>query len=157
MKANEMQVGGNHYKTAYEHWDVCIKLGMGFPYLSCTATKYIARWRKKDGLKDLQKALHYINKLLEIAPEDLEHEEDIVGIAEEIAIFSKANSLTDEESAVILQLMSYENRADILVAREALVTIIDRVKAAGNKPVPAEDSNKHADRSEIQIDDKTGW
>mgnify|MGYP003639067901 CR=1 FL=1 len=55
-----MQVGGDHYKSDYQHWDfVC---DTGLHYLLACATKYISRWRKKNGIEDLKKSLHYINK-----------------------------------------------------------------------------------------------
>ena len=63
--ANDMQVGGTHYAAAYQHWDVIEDWGVG--YLEGCATKYLTRWRKKNGLQDLEKALHYATKLLEIA------------------------------------------------------------------------------------------
>ena len=61
--ANDMQIGGNHYKIDYEHWDWCIDINLG--YLEGNATKYISRWRKKGGVQDLNKALHYLTKALE--------------------------------------------------------------------------------------------
>ena len=63
-KVNSRQIGGDHYKTSYEHWDLAVNIPLG--YLEGCATKYVARWRKKDGLKDLQKALHYLDKLIEV-------------------------------------------------------------------------------------------
>jgi hypothetical protein len=65
MSANDRQVGGDHYKTQYEHWDLVEDSGTG--YLEAVASKYITRWRKKAGLQDLEKAQHYIDKLLERA------------------------------------------------------------------------------------------
>jgi hypothetical protein len=60
MEPNDYQVGGNHYDSSYMHWDfVC---DTGLHYLLGCATKYIERWRKKDGIKDLKKAAHYIAK-----------------------------------------------------------------------------------------------
>lgn len=60
MDVNEMQIGGSHYKMKYIHWDwVC---DINAPYLLGNATKYIARWRDKNGVEDLRKALHYLAK-----------------------------------------------------------------------------------------------
>ena len=60
MNTNDYQVGGNHYKGAYQHWDfVC---DTGLHYLLGCATKYIHRWRDKNGTEDLRKAAHYIYK-----------------------------------------------------------------------------------------------
>ncbi len=65
MSANETQVGGTHYKQfQYETWDVILDWQLG--YLDGNAVKYLSRWRHKGGVQDLQKALHYIQKLIEV-------------------------------------------------------------------------------------------
>lgn len=61
MEANGFQIDGDHYKkNKYEHWDFVIDTKMH--YLLGCATKYIFRWRDKNGTIDLRKALHYISK-----------------------------------------------------------------------------------------------
>ena len=61
---NDVQVGGTHYKKfKIEVWDFITVNNI--PYLEGNAIKYIARWRDKGGVQDLEKAKHYIDKLLE--------------------------------------------------------------------------------------------
>ena len=60
---NEVQVGGTHYKTAYQHWDFMADITRSPEYYVGCATKYLVRWRGKNGLQDLEKAVHYIEKL----------------------------------------------------------------------------------------------
>jgi hypothetical protein len=60
---NETQIGGDHYKSEYQHWDLVCDLGLH--YLLANASKYVTRWRKKNGAQDLEKAEHYIKKFLE--------------------------------------------------------------------------------------------
>lgn len=67
--ASETQVGGNHYKdktvqpwTAMESWMTAEQFE-GF--LRGNVIKYIARYKDKDGLRDVLKAKHYLEKLLE--------------------------------------------------------------------------------------------
>ena len=63
-KANLRQVGGKHYKGfSIQPWDAILDWRLG--YLDGTAVKYIARWRTKAGKEDLQKAIHFLEKLLE--------------------------------------------------------------------------------------------
>ncbi len=69
MSANEIQVGGDHYTSkkiqpweAMESW-MSPEQFEGF--LRGNVIKYIARYKDKDGLKDVQKARHYLEKLLE--------------------------------------------------------------------------------------------
>lgn len=62
--ANDKQIGGNHYKKhKFQHWDFVLMTGMG--YLEGNATKYLSRWQDKNGLEDLEKPVHYIEKMME--------------------------------------------------------------------------------------------
>ena len=62
--ANERQVGGDHYKgKPFEHWDVVIEHDLD--YFQGQVTKYLMRWKKKNGLEDLMKARHYLDKYIE--------------------------------------------------------------------------------------------
>lgn len=71
MSANNRQVGGNHYKTGgEEHWDRQWRLyGRGY-FIGCI-TKYVERYHEKNGLQDLQKAQHFLEKLIELEQEEI--------------------------------------------------------------------------------------
>ncbi len=66
MSANKKQHGGNHYKKYgdLQPWDVVIAWNLG--YLEGTALKYIARWKDKNGVEDILKAIHFLEKLVEV-------------------------------------------------------------------------------------------
>jgi hypothetical protein len=65
MRANDTQVGGDHYnKNEYQCWDFICDLNLN--YLIGCATKYVSRWRNKNGIDDLKKAKHYIQKASEV-------------------------------------------------------------------------------------------
>lgn len=73
MAANEQQVGGDHYKkAAIQPWDYIVANNMGF--LDGSVVKYVTRFRSKDGIKDLEKARHFIDKLIEVEKARLEEE-----------------------------------------------------------------------------------
>lgn len=65
MSALDQQVAGGHYKdmpiqpVEYIHANA-----MG--YLEGNVVKYVSRWRKKNGIADLEKAKHYIDLLIEL-------------------------------------------------------------------------------------------
>lgn len=63
---NEKQVGGDHYdKNGEQHWDRIYRLyGRGY-FIGC-ATKYLERYHLKNGKEDLEKAIHFIEKLKEL-------------------------------------------------------------------------------------------
>lgn len=63
MAANERQVGGTHYRSPIQHWDYV--LANEIPYLEAQVIKYLTRWRKKNGKQDVEKAVHYLQKLCE--------------------------------------------------------------------------------------------
>lgn len=64
MTARDSQVGGAHYKTLkiqpFEY-----SLANGLDACQHTAIKYITRFREKGGVKDLEKAIHTIQFLIE--------------------------------------------------------------------------------------------
>jgi hypothetical protein len=66
--ANKRQVDGNHYVKHgnLQHWDIVVRYAI--PYLPGNCTKYLFRWKDKNGIKDLEKALHYLEKMLEVYP-----------------------------------------------------------------------------------------
>lgn len=62
-KVNER--GGSYYRNGgIETWDYIISHNLG--YLEGNVIKYVTRWKNKDGIKDLEKAKHYIEKLIEV-------------------------------------------------------------------------------------------
>lgn len=70
QRANDAQYGGNHYKKmGVEPWDVVdtwpIEQQLG--YHRGGALKYLMRMGSKDAqLQEVQKALHYVQKLIEV-------------------------------------------------------------------------------------------
>jgi hypothetical protein len=63
MSANDKQVAGNHYAKPLQHWDYVVANNM--PYLEAMAFKYIDRHALKGGKQDLEKAMHFIEKMIE--------------------------------------------------------------------------------------------
>jgi len=67
---DDTQIGGSHYTskavqpwTAMESW-MSEEAFKG--YIWGNVIKYIARWEDKGGKQDLEKARHYLDKLIEI-------------------------------------------------------------------------------------------
>lgn len=57
------QHGGTHYGEGWGHWDFVAETGMD--YYFGNATKYVCRWRNKNGIDDLKKGLTYVEKGIE--------------------------------------------------------------------------------------------
>lgn len=58
----QKQVGGDHYKSNIEPWDVFLDWGLD-PW-ACNVIKYVQRHRKKAGKQDLEKAKHYLEFMI---------------------------------------------------------------------------------------------
>ena len=65
MSANERQVGGDHYrrKGTIQHWDFAA--ARNYDYFQGQITKYVDRWKEKNGIEDLEKGLHFLEKYIE--------------------------------------------------------------------------------------------
>lgn len=84
MSANDTQVGGQHYSKHgdIQHWDMVAHFGLD--YFQGQITKYVMRWRDKNGLQDLKKAAHFLQKYIELNDSKkalVEHLAPIVDIA----------------------------------------------------------------------------
>lgn len=65
MKADDKQISGNHYKEmSIQPWTYVHANNLG--YFEGSAIKYITRWRSKGGIADIQKAIHFLEKLIEL-------------------------------------------------------------------------------------------
>jgi hypothetical protein len=65
MSANDEQIGGRHYiEKPFQPWDYIVGNKMG--YLEGNIIKYVSRYKEKNGVEDLIKASHYLDKLIEV-------------------------------------------------------------------------------------------
>lgn len=65
MAANDRQVAGIHYiNQTIQTWDFITANKL--PFLEGSIIKYIVRFREKGGITDLEKAAHYLEKLIEV-------------------------------------------------------------------------------------------
>lgn len=125
--ANARQVGGNHYKTAYEHWDWVEDNGVG--YLGGCATKYLSRWRQKNGLQDLEKADHYVQKMIERKTASLFGSQPnyFAGTAklnDGLVEFARVNGLTAQEFEAVSLIAQRRSIEDLERARTVIQSIM---------------------------------
>jgi hypothetical protein len=145
---NKTQIGGTHYQVSagkMQHWDVCAQFGVR--YLEGCTTKYISRWRKKDGRIGLQKAGHFIDKIIELhrmgdypAPKHLGVPTSVVDQ------FCDTYELSDNERIVCRMMFQWRTLIDLETAREALMTVIR--SAEQFSPGSPEDGGHHHPRDE---------
>lgn len=65
QSALDMQIGGNHYKTMpIQPVEFCQKNRL--PFIESCVVKYVCRHKFKNGKQDIEKAIHFLNVLLEL-------------------------------------------------------------------------------------------
>lgn len=118
--ANNTQVGGTHYAGAYQHWDLVVAAGLN--YFEGQITKYVLRHRFKNGLQDLQKAAHFLQKYREVRSK-VPRTERPAWDARETAwekfyasYAGSARALTLAETSIVYPLCCAAERSDLLLA-----------------------------------------
>lgn|SRR5574337_122206 len=128
--ANEHQVGGKHYTTGgMQHWDYVQQVLHG-EYLMGNVTKYVARHRKKNGMQDLDKAEHYLDKVIELHGEGRLTPPRALGevalpadINDLLAEFLATNTFNTEERAVMIMACAWRDETDLLDLRTTLLML----------------------------------
>ena len=104
MEPNDYQIVGRHYSnTQVQHWDFVIANNLN--YLLGCATKYIIRWKNKNGIEDLRKAVHYLAKTQERCIYHYNFEEHTQLMALNNAYAEFFNGIGDEEKDIILKIL----------------------------------------------------
>ena len=57
-------MAGDHYRSSIQHWDYVVANNLD--YFQGQITKYVTRWKGKNGLQDLEKARHFLDKYIEV-------------------------------------------------------------------------------------------
>ena len=95
MNANDRQVGGKHYASQFQHWDLVRIAEM--PYMEAQVARYVSRHGKKDGAEGLRKADHFLQKMEERRTQILE---------EIIPAYVRANRLGVTEQFILNKLIT---------------------------------------------------
>jgi hypothetical protein len=126
MKANDTQVGGLHYRTGYQHWDFVIE-HLENRYLEGQITKYVTRWRRKNGLQDLMKASHFLVKLIEAVQMRRVHPigSRFVHAGRGVRAFIADNRLDPNEAQLVRLLASWESLDELREAQGVLGVLLE--------------------------------
>lgn len=117
MSANETQVGGTHYRNSFQHWDLCHELDLG--YFEGQITKYITRHRFKKGQEDLDKAIHFTQKLRELAVTGGRQPRHKYGTVSMFTDYANVNKLVSLEMMCVMSACCWStvDNLDILLDR----------------------------------------
>tara|TARA_R110000772_G_scaffold257246_1_gene373976 strand:+ start:265 stop:870 length:606 start_codon:yes stop_codon:yes gene_type:complete len=124
MGANERQVGGSHYSSELQHWDVIEDNGIG--YLEAAATKYVTRAFKKNGAEDVEKAIHYTEKLLEKFQAGTRLPRGEVDL-DTIEQFCAINKMSKLQHDCIYELFTWSQEQDLVFAIACLKELREKV------------------------------
>lgn len=127
-EVNATQVGGTHYKVAIQHWDFVAAYNLG--YFEGQITKYVTRWRKKNGAQDLQKARHFTLKLIELAKAGYKPVSPVAtkersALPFTLAEYAEANQLNTWEAIVVMMVAVSWGHHQKLDALESVVQGLD--------------------------------
>lgn len=141
---NSSQIGGQHYRLnpAYQHWDLVVDTNMG--YFEGQITKYVTRWRRKNGVQDLKKAIHYINKLISLYEDerlrivnrlrDISTPEKL----EKFYNFCSDQKLSRAEVIIFERIVFYTHVDDLKMARLYIEQLIEQSTNHLTPPNPTE-------------------
>jgi hypothetical protein len=139
-----VQHGGKHYKTAYQHWNLLPAIGFGLEYYLGCATKYVVRHRSKNGRQDVEKAIHFMQKAVELLREGLVPPQRVPmalgqGILAEVQHFAKQNGVErgTREYRFLKHALLGRTVEDYALAIEAAEAILDEYPAHDAAPAQA--------------------
>jgi len=128
-KANSIQHGGKHYGGHdWQHWDFVADARLG--YFEGCATKYLLRWREKNGAEDLAKSIHFIQKLIELVKggkvySNLDRGADVLRNSELLYKLKEVYNVPDAEHLAIRLLTIWHDADDLAHA----LAIVSRLRA----------------------------
>jgi hypothetical protein len=126
-RANDIQHGGDHYKGAkFQHWDLISKNRIG--YLEGCGSKYASRWRKKNGIEDVKKCIHYCDKLLEVLDE-FRYKPTGRAPYSDLQLFFEQNDITDhDEQLIVAHLCTWDSRLCVELARKHALLLLAKAQ-----------------------------
>ena len=132
---NTRQVGGAHYNATYQHWDLVADSGIG--YFEGQITKYVTRWQKKNGAQDVEKAIHYFEKLVSLYQEGRMYQARhwAAPVASEyFKKFLAANKLSSEEITIFIGLLQYRSISELIAVGPLLHALLKKAQNYGATP-----------------------
>lgn len=94
-----VQVGGTHYKK-YKYQPIEFIVDRGYRFIEGNIFKYLCRWRDKNGVADLKKALHYTQLSIDLKQGFNQNLNAFARISD----FIKINKITSEDDVPLYML-----------------------------------------------------
>ena len=126
MRASDRQVGGNHYEAEVQHWDYAVRSET--PNLEYAASKYVARWRNKNGVQDLEKAIHYLEKRIESVNLHIGTMKGGIYLPLMFGEFTSSTNCTVEEAAILYSIMHWTKVSELQTAIARIHILIQQAQ-----------------------------
>ena len=126
MRASDHQVGGNHYEAEVQHWDYAVRSET--PNLEYAASKYVARWRNKNGVQDLEKAIHYLEKRIESVNLHIGTMKGGIYLPLMFGEFTSSTNCTVEEAAILYSIMHWTKVSELQTAIARIRILIQQAQ-----------------------------
>lgn len=97
----QKQVGGRHYKD-FTIQPVELFAATRWDYFQSSIARYILRYKNKNGIEDLEKAIHIAHLASDLSVEEKMSRKNI----RYIEMFSKANNLSGKQTSILKDLES---------------------------------------------------
>lgn len=121
---NDRQVAGTHYEAPYQHWDFAADMQLG--YFEGQITKYVYRHPKKKGREDMEKGVHFFDKLLSLDRTSAQVANPAPAPATSFTkLFAHAPWLQVEERQIIISVCLWRGKRDLELCRELLAQLVD--------------------------------
>lgn len=170
MSANDKQVAGDHYKVAYQHWDMLVGVGYTDQYFAGQVTKYITRWKKKNGVRDILKGQHFAQKLLELVQQKGEkflmyggtgekELEAVIRMHMELHLndYFKANEVGEDERAICVGIMFCNSEEMLNDVLGAIGILLGKARGGALDKLDAETPVSRDFEFMGYEEDKIGW
>lgn len=159
MNANTTQVGGTHYATgAVQHWDF-VALSLKGRYFEGNITKYVSRYFKKNGAEDLKKALHYVEKLMELHASGVIQPIRATGDASypnSMHAFVEQAGLNYWQTQVMIRCALWNTGQDLKEIRGIINLMLQNIKSEQEAWGEIDDESLHAKQPETAVQGLSG-
>lgn len=116
------QVGGAHYQSSFQHWDLAAEARMG--WLEYQITRYVGRHHRKAGLQDLEKALSFADKGIALSSYGAIQPQHLFPVKERVDEYCAANGIRPHERNITLAMLRWRGLNDLMYVRSLIAELI---------------------------------
>lgn len=123
---NDTQIGGEHYKKAtFQPWDWALQRHGSLGHYEVSIIQYVTRFREKGGKQDLEKAMHYLDKMIyEHSRNDYYNMANKLRGSTQLTMFRDQNKIDKYQSQVVHLMAIWHDVSDLEMAKSIITTTL---------------------------------